>query len=194
MCSIWLYPLSLKAFACNSFYKKGEGKMRKIVILPIVLAFALLLSVSATAYAAYDYTVQVTSPVGQIMPGDTVTLTASSDDPAPVSQVTFQWFTQANYNPETGVATGPATYTETDYDGTEGFTSSQVVNTAGDWYVQATYYPITDTNPEPPVEVTKLTVVIFNVVPELPLLGTAGAAIAMIGGLAYVKKRNINVA
>ncbi|MGD6808979.1 MAG: hypothetical protein ACQCN3_04700 [Candidatus Bathyarchaeia archaeon] len=168
--------------------------MRKIVILPLMLAFALLVSVSATAFAAYSYNVQVTSPVGQIMPGDTVTLVAISDDPAPVSKVTFQWFEPTVYDPSTGVASGPAAYTETDTTPGDGFTSSNVVNTAGEWYVLATFYPITDTDPAPPVEVTKLTVVIFNVVPELPLLGTAGAAVAMVGGLVYFKKRNLTVA
>lgn len=59
----------------------------------------------------------------------------------------------------------------------------------GDWSVQAIFQGPTGQTVDSFVEKIAIRATSFNVIPEIPLLGTVGASIAMIAGLAFKLKR-----
>lgn len=169
-------------------------KMRKMVMIPlVVLMFAMVMCFVGTVLASDSntYSVVKTSP-STVMPGDPVLMTATTSNAA-VDVVEWAWYAPGSY------PAGPATYTSTDATPSDGFTSSEVLSTAGYWTIVATFKnsagtPIYVDTPTGTLTYSVLVVVTVNVVPELPLIGTAGAAVAMVGGLVFIKKRKFSVA
>lgn len=112
--------------------------------------------------------------------GTTVTVTATTNDPRAYS-VMFIWVSPSHefstgYVPIVG---GSAS-------------SSHVLDEEGVWYVKAIFfdsiggecfrivYPVA----------LRCIKIIVNVIPEIPVIGTAGASIAMAAGLAYRMRRS----
>jgi hypothetical protein len=106
-----------------------------------------------------------------------------------VNQVNFAW-----YAPGQTPGVNPPTFTSVDTTPADGFTSNQTISTKGIWTVDAAFsnsngnFVWNDAGTKT-YRVIILVEVTVNAVPELPIIGTAGAAIAMVGGLVYFKKK-----
>jgi hypothetical protein len=149
-------------------------------ILAVTLALTLVSTFTAIAHAGFAYQLDSNFPSGVVPSGATVIVTASTNN-TNVFTVQFIWEKPDGskmldlFVPIQG---GMAS-------------STSVVSDLGQWKVYAIFCdalnnPLTP-NPIPiPV---KIEVITFNVVPEIPVLGTTGAAIAMTFGLAYKLKR-----
>jgi hypothetical protein len=147
--------------------------MRKSILLS-ALTLVLVSSLIALAYAT-DW-IPSQSPAGAISPGTEVTLTGNVPAEYTVSQVQFLWFKPTDYvNP-----------VKDETDNSAPFESKNVLNDEGTWKVRLIY--TVEDGPDPVEEVTVM-VRIRSVIPELPLIGTAGASIAMLLGFTYKIKR-----
>jgi hypothetical protein len=153
--------------------------MRKYLTLG-TLAVLFAFSLIAVAYATPEYTYLVTSNYhGVDTPlGADVTVTATTNDPT-ITQVTFLWKDAAKNLRFTDVV--PVV------DGTA--QSTHQPDSVGDWGVQALFQGPDGTTKEGVDLVMGIRATSFFVIPEIPLLGTAGASVAMILGLAYMMKR-----
>ena len=104
-----------------------------------------------------------------------------------VYQVTFIWHDGANivqFGPEAVASSG------TDADGNFVFNAPvHAPDTIGDWGVQALFQGPDGKTKEGITYVVATRATSFNVVPELPLIGTAGASVAMVLGLALFKAK-----
>jgi len=158
--------------------------MRKIIILPmsIFALVALFSSFAAVAYAngpSYSYELTSSQPGPYIPLGTTVTVTATTTNPSAYS-VMFIWVSPSHefstgYVPISG---GSAS-------------SSRTLDEEGEWCVHAIFfdslgnecfrivYPVA----------WRCVKIVVNAVPEIPVVGTAGASIVMALGLAYKLKR-----
>ena len=67
------------------------------------------------------------------------------------------------------------------------------VGIIGDWGVQALFIGTGGTVKEQVDDVIAIRATSFNVIPEIPLLGTVGASIAMIGALGFKLKRKSQI-
>ena len=120
----------------------------------------------------YAYTSSVSVTPSPVTPGQTATATFTTNSPS--SQVTFIWYDNA----------GNVVFTDGPKALSSGSATSQFTlpaSATGEWEVDASAGSVTKSMA---FEITT-----FNIVPELPLIGTAGAAVAMVGGLVYIKKR-----
>lgn len=152
--------------------------MRKSIILS-VLALALVFSFVAVAYAPSNYSVTSNYHGIDVPAGASVVVTASTTD-ATVYQVTFLWKNPGGNTVWTDVV-------PINPDGTA--TSTHAPDEIGDWGVQALFQSPDGTTKQGVEEVIAIRATSFNVVPEVPLIGTAGASIAMLAGLTYKMKR-----
>jgi hypothetical protein len=146
------------------------------IVLASVMTFALLSCFFIALACAENYTV-TQNPPGEISVGDPVTITGTISNP-PMSgvPVVFRW-----YNPALGLkwTDGPI---NTDANGQASSTRSP--DAVGKWTVVVVFAT------GEPEQIFAVTVVYrFNAIPELPLIGTVGASIAMLAGLAYKMKR-----
>lgn len=158
--------------------------MRKNVVFPvsIVALVALLSSFATVAYAdLLGYNYELTSnPVGPYIPlGTTVTAIATTNDPNAYS-VIFIW-RSPSHEYSTGyvsISGGSAS-------------SSHTLDEEGEWHVTAIFFD------EFGCECFRIVLpvawrcikIFVNVVPEIPVVGTAGASIVMALGLVYTLKR-----
>jgi hypothetical protein len=120
--------------------------------------------------------------------GTEVVVTAMTTDPH-VDKVTFTWKNPA----------GQSVLTETEKVYSNGTTfkgklvyyanSTFTPNAMGDWGVQAKFLDVHHFCMWTWVEKVARRATSFNVIPEVPVIGTAGASIAMVAGLAYKMKR-----
>lgn len=185
---------------------KGEGQMNKTKAL-ILLGLALLLSSNLVLFAnakvldkgdlSVGYAV-VTNYDGQTVPlGANVVVTAMSTvqrvggDPR-VDVVAFTWINPAGqtvFEESVPAATNGTTYPEEDGALICYASSSYSPEAQGEWTVTVAfldsigictqaYYPTLD-----------MRATSFNVVPEVPLLGTAGVSAAMLLGLGIFKAK-----
>ena len=151
--------------------------MRKMLLVPlIVLALALTISLSAIVFASYNVTSNLADPYN-VAPGTNVVITAQTDDES-FTNAKFTWKNQA------GVVKLEETIPFTGTPKTA--VSHLVVNDGGIWTVSVY------SNNGHYIGTFEYTVKVgFNVIPELPIIGTAGASIAMVSGLAYrMRKKN----
>jgi hypothetical protein len=177
--------------------------MRKSTLLS-VLVFALACSLATVVYASnppinltdgYEIT---TNWHGVDIPlGTEVVATAMTIDPE-VTQVTFLWKNPAKqivfqetvpvFQNET---TGSGQVHGTKYENAKvSFATSEYTPQAvGDWGVQALFQDSSGDAYQSMSWVLAIRAISFNVIPEIPLLGTAGASIAMIAGFTYKMKR-----
>jgi hypothetical protein len=160
--------------------------MRKSIVLPVLIVslVALFSSFAAVANATWpwpSYTYQLSSshPGPYVPLGTTVTVTATTTDPKAYS-VMFIWVSPS-HDYSTGIipiSGGSAS-------------SSHTLDEEGEWCVHAIFfdsigcecfrivYPVA----------WRCIKLFVNVVPEIPVVGTAGASIVMALGLAYKMKR-----
>jgi hypothetical protein len=141
----------------------------------IVLALALTISLSAMVFASYNVTSNLVDPYN-VAPGTNVVITAQTDES--FVDAKFTWKNQAGVVKleETIAFTGDPKTAVSDF----------VVNDGGIWRVS-----VYSDNGQL-IGTCEYTVKVgFNVIPELPIIGTAGASIAMLSGLAYrMRKKN----
>ena len=122
--------------------------------------------------------------------GTDVHVTAYTTDEG-VTQVTFIWRNGAGdevYGPD--VVTTRST--DGEYGGKTVYVFEAPVHapdSIGDWGVQALFQGPDGRDRANLEDVVAIRATSFNVIPEIPLVGTAGAAIAMMGGLAFKLKR-----
>lgn len=177
--------------------KKGEWKMnRRMSILLSILTFALICSFATAVYAQVQalstgYAITSNYHGIDVPPGSSVVVTAMTTDQS-VYQVTFLWKDPTGQEADRE-AVIPLFTNGTLYNGKliHYAISENIVNTIGDWGVQALFQAHDGTTKQGITEVVKIRATSFNVIPEVPLIGTAGASIAMLSGLAYrMRKKN----
>lgn len=176
-------------------YQERRGLItRKSILLAIAIA-ALVSSFVTIAYAhnpngSLESGYGVTSNYHgiDVPSGAPVTVTAMTTDPS-VDVVKFVWKNAA----------GQVIYTETKRVFSNGTTfddklvyyaiSTFTPNSIGDWGVQARFLDVHRICRCIWVEKVARRATSFNVIPEIPLIGTAGASIAMVAGFTYKIKR-----
>ena len=134
---------------------------------------------------------------GDLQPGTNVVATAMTIDPE-VTQVTFLWKDPAGqiaFQETVAVfqngTTGSGQIKGTQYeDVAVSFAVSEYTpQSLGDWGVQALFQDSSGKTCQTISWVLAIRATSFNVIPEIPILGTAGAATAMITGFTYKMKR-----
>ena len=112
-----------------------------------------------------------------------------------VTQVTFIWRNGAGDE-----VYGPDVVTTKSTDGEYGGLTVYVFeapahapDSIGDWGVQAIFQGPDGSARANCQNVIAIRATSFNVIPEIPLIGTAGASIAMIGGLAFKLRRKSEI-
>ena len=179
-CSISFFYISLLGNAKRDIVR-GEA-VRKGIMLSIV-AIALISSLVALANAA-GYTYELTSNYPEYnVPLDTaVTVTAKTNDPN-AYRVRFIWSDPAGRIELTeGV-------TVTSDGGFSVASSTCTLNTIGDWDVYAIFLDKFGSQCFSIVLPVKIRYTSFNVIPEVAVIGTAGASVAMIAAFTYKMKR-----
>jgi hypothetical protein len=177
--------------------------MRKNIPL-FVLTLVLACGLAAVAYASSPpitltdgYEIITNYQGVDIPPGTPVTATAMTIDPS-VTQVTFLWKNPGGGTVFTDVVTvftngtlGSGHVNGTPYtDVLVRFAeATQTPNAIGDWGVQALFQDSSGKTIEGVENVVAIRARSFNVIPELPIIGTLGASIAMLAGFAYKMKR-----
>ena len=146
-------------------------------ILLSLIATVLAFSFTAIAYAVSDYSVTsnfhgIDTPLGA-----NVVVTATTTDTS-VYQVTFLWKNAAKEIENTEVVLVSGGTAQSTYQ----------PDSIGDWGVQVLFQGLDGTTKQGIEEVVAIRATSFNVIPEIPLLGTAGIAVAMALGLAYKTK------
>jgi hypothetical protein len=161
---------------------------KKIILSVLIFCSLMTLCSIASAVDTNTYTVVKTSPTDPVKIGDIVLLTAQTSN-GQVDQVVFQWYAPS-------YVSGPPTYTDTVTPASGSATSSYVVTEKNEWTVDVTFkradggkiYQDLDT------KIKKVTIgVELDVfpLPEYPMLGTAGIAIAVFAALAVVKRKEV---
>jgi hypothetical protein len=162
--------------------------MRKYVLLTSILMLAIFASVSiACAQQTPNYNYDVTNNYhGKDTPlGATVVVTATTDDPG-VTAVLFIWRNAAGIQQWTQNVTDIKTV-----NGHFEAQSSGQPNSIGDWGVQTLFLGPDGKTREQVDYVIAIRGTSFNVIPEVPILGTAGIAGAMaIGWIVKAKRKN----
>ena len=177
--------------------------MRKSIFF-YALAIALVCGLVTVAYAANNpivlqdgYEITTNWHGSDVPPGTEVVATAMTINPE-VTQVTFLWKNPAGqiaFQETVAVfqngTTGSGQVKGTQYeDVAVSFAISEYTPQAlGDWAVQALFQDSSGDTCQTMSWVLGIRATSFNVIPEIPLLGTAGAAIAMIAGFTYKIKR-----
>jgi hypothetical protein len=158
-------------------FKERRLIMRRVLLIGAITLLALFGAVMIV-YGVSDYSVTsnyhgVDTPVGA-----NVIVTATTSDSS-ITQVTFIW------------RNGNGAVKFTDIVPISGGTaqSTHQPDSIGDWGVQALFQGPDGKTREGVSLVVAIRATSFNVIPEIPLLGTAGASIAMVTGLAYKMTR-----
>jgi len=147
----------------------------------IALITPLLISVStvmAPPPPHYDYDVTSDYHGVKVPLGTLVTVTATTNDPG-VTGVTFIW-----RDPD-----GNEVLRTDDY--AFPYADQFTPNIVGDWGVQAVFRG-PDGTPVPGLDITdkiEIRATSFFVVPELPIVGTAGSLLSMLAGFYYIRKK-----
>ena len=155
--------------------------MRKSTLLLCALTLLLVSSSAMIVYANTEhYSYTVTSNFHGIDPplGANVIVTATTTDTS-IYQVTFLWKNAAEnivWTDVVQVVGGSAQ-------------STHQPNSGGDWGVQALFQGPDGKTKEQVELVVAIKTTSFFVVPEVPIIGTAGASLAMFAGLAVKMKR-----
>jgi hypothetical protein len=164
----------------------------------ILLSTLTLLFISSFVMSAYAVNTEGSLPSGyyvtsnyhgiNVPPGASVIVTAMSTDWR-VDKVTFIWKNPAD---QTVLTETKAVYTNgSEYNGKliRYANSTFTPNAIGDWGVQAKFldvrhFCICTWTTRLATRATS-----FNVIPEIPIIGTVGASIAMLAGFTYKMKR-----
>ena len=157
--------------------------MRKSILFAI-LVIALIGSLVGTANA-FGYTYELTSDYsdGNVPLDATVTVTAKTNDPY-AYKVIFMWI-----NPANKLELIKGEYLKWNGNGYKVASSECALDKIGNWDVYALFLDKFGKRCFFIIIPVKIRHTSFNVIPEIPLLGTAGASIAMIVGFTYKMKR-----
>jgi hypothetical protein len=160
--------------------------MRKSALLKCSIFIVLLAMFASMSFACatppphYNYAVTSNYHGVNVPLGQTVVVTATTDDPT-VTSVVFIWKNAAKieqWRVEVTVVSGEAQ-------------SSGEPNSIGDWGVQALFRDGTGQTIQYVTNVVAIRATSFNVVPEVPILGTAGITFALVAALGvHVKRKN----
>jgi hypothetical protein len=163
----------------------------KTKILTAIALIALMACMISTATAAVPpYDVYKVSPADPVHLGDTVTLAATTSN-SHVNTVVFKWYAPGDY------PSGSAAFTSTDGSSADGFTSTNPdpIDKPGRWIVVATFEKMTSMGLKPIEDDPVIYQVDVNgdffVLPEYPLIGSAGVFVAMGLGLLFFKRKAI---
>jgi len=164
----------------------------------IVLIFALFSLFIFNANAQWSainsgYTVTTDYHGEDVLPGALVTATASTTDPN-VLNVTFVWMfpneTIAIIDAEIVVWSNGAKWPDDDTGSPIYYAQSSFRPTVlGDWGVQAWFNGPGGHLHGPETDIIAIRATSFNVIPEIPVIGTAGAVTAMLLGLGFFWKK-----
>lgn len=161
-------------------YKKGGVDTRKKILITAI-ALCLISTYVLVANATYGYWCTSNYHGQPVPPNTLVTVTASTDDTT-ITRVTFIWRD----------GSGSEQHRDSDVPIVNGACSSTFApNTIGDWSCQAHFQDgdgITRTI-HFVSNVVEIRATSFNVVPELPIIGTVGALSMMLAGFTYKMKR-----
>jgi hypothetical protein len=168
-----------------------KAKTKILMLLAMVALFACLVSAATAQTDTNTYAVTKTSPANPVV-GSTVVVTATTSN-SKVNTVVFNWYAPGDY------PSGPIAYTST-ATSSSGFTSSYVVTMLGQWTVTATFerwetvfggqfQKLIWNNP---AEMTVTVSGNFFVLPEYPLIGTAGIGVAMLLALLVFRRKQIS--
>ncbi|MGD6808975.1 MAG: hypothetical protein ACQCN3_04680 [Candidatus Bathyarchaeia archaeon] len=137
-------------------------------------------STKTNSITIYAYTLTNNAGSGGVQLDDPVTVTATTNN-GQIDKVRFTWFDP----------TGTPVFTETkSVSGSNHVaTSTFTPNALGDWIVKADFLDKQGCCCCCSYKTLETRTTSFNVVPEVPLIGTAGIAVAMVLGLAFYKKR-----
>jgi hypothetical protein len=169
---------------------------RRKSILISTITLLILCSLVMSVYAvntegslASGYAVTSNYHGKDVPSGASVTVTAMTTASS-VDKVTFIWKNPA----------GQVVFTETKHVWTNGTRydgkliryaqSTFEPNAMGDWGVQVKFLDVHSFCIWTWTETVARRATSFNVIPEIPILGTMGASIAMVAGLTYKTKRN----
>lgn len=166
-------------------------RARKTVLFAF-LVLAIASSFTALAYASNRYFYLVNSNFGtnSVPLGSTVKITASTND-SRIVRILFYWYNPANpYHPEFTQSKDVYTNGTKDVEGDTliryaDSTLSHPVDKLGDWHVFVIFKDVWGNSWCESDKVIACRAITFNVVPEVPLLGTLGVSIAMVAGLAF---------
>jgi hypothetical protein len=123
-----------------------------------------------------------------VPPGAAVIATAKTTN-RDIDQVTFIWINPANQTVWTKTVPVQFDGTYYDYKKVYSATSTYTPEALGDWTVKAEFIDQGGHSHRCCTSKVPRRATSFNVVPEIPLIGTAGASIAMFAGLAVKMKR-----
>ena len=174
--------------------------MRKIVFYSTI-AIALLSSLVMVAFAVppnewhlnSDYDIRTNYQGIDVPFGAEVTAWAATTN-LEVYGVTFHWKNPAGIVVDSQYV-DVASSAEMDYDGdhVHVFESKYTPNYIGDGSVQVHFQGEGGNVIHEVINVVAIRAASFNVIPEIPVIGTAGASMAMLIGLGYqLKRRNRN--
>jgi len=171
-------------------------KAAKVLTAFVLLSF-LVVAVNAQ-WSALNSGYAVTSNYHgiDVMPGTLVTITAGTTD-ANVLNVTFVWHfpngSDALTIPQVPVYSNGTTWTNSSGTFLIRYANcSHIPDVIGDWGVQAFFNGPGGHRRGQQSDIISIKATSFNVIPEVPILGTAGAIIVMLLGLGLVRNRRQN--
>lgn len=172
--------------------------MKAKIVTGTLLSFICLLILVNIAYAPWStlgtgYAITSNYHGINILPGTPVTVTAGTLD-SYVTHITFRWhMPNDTARWEITVPVAPNGTTGQWNNGSTALIryaqSTQTPDVIGDWGVQAFFQDSTGRDRADLTNVIKIKATSFNVVPEIPIVGTAGAAVAMLLGLGFFMTR-----
>lgn len=168
----------------------------KIAALATLILSLFIIAVNAQWSALNSGYAVTTNYHGEdVMPGTLITATAGTTDPN-VQNVTFKW----KYPNETVAFTDPKVPVWSnstkwpDENGTLIYyaQSSYTPDETGDWGVQALFNAPGGHLQDKESDIIKIRATSFNSIPEIPIIGTAGAITMMLLSLGFYKRRQKN--
>ena len=171
-------------------------RARKSVLF-VVLALAMASTFTALAYARNSYFYKLSSNFGanSVPLGASVLVSASTND-SRIVKVTFYWYDPTDSFSHPRFIQTKSVYTNGTKDA-EGDTLIRYANSTlshpidklGDWHVFVVFRDVWGNDWCATEKIIACRKITFNVVPEVPLLGTLGIAVAMTAGLAFRMRR-----
>jgi hypothetical protein len=160
--------------------------MRKSLLISVAIVL-FMTGYIALANATSNYTVTSNFHGYEAPPGTTIIVTASTSDTS-VEEVMFRWRDASGtlqWENVVPISRESAVMLSAE--------DSYAPDSIGDWGVQALFIGADGKTKQQVEDVIAIRATSLNVVPEIPVLGTIGASIAMVAGLTYeVKRKNKN--
>lgn len=138
-------------------------------------------------FTVSNYKLTAVPPCGSdVALGTTVTVTANTSN-AGIDYINFTWINPSHHLVETQVKVTKV-YVGCTYKYSYAV-STETLNVLGEWCVEAEFIDNTGHRCYSTQTILACRHCYFNVIPEIPLLGTVGASAAMLSGFAYKIKR-----